>query len=404
MGLVQFAGFPISMGLTGLLTFGVSALVTLALTPVAIRVAHRFGIVDRPGPRKVHRIPIPRIGGVVVFVGFACGLAFAVFTTGYANLLPVRTGYWGALAACAVGMLLLGLVDDVVGVSFRGKFAFQILASLVVWTAGFRIAVLTHPLDVHRIELGWLSLPITVLWIVGITNAINLIDGLDGLAAGCALITTTTFAVIAAHGGRVAVTAIGVALVGSLVGFLRYNFNPARIFLGDSGSMFLGFVLAVISIHGSQKGPAAVATLAPLLVLGLPIVDTALAIARRLYRLGSESTRSGNGAGWAVRNLSVMFQPDRGHVHHQLLDLGLGHRAAVLVLYLVMIALGFLALAVVVLNSVWVALILVTVLALSTVAMLLALLRLRRRRRGASRPAGGGREVAPVPESAVGPR
>ncbi len=388
------------MGLTGLLTLVVSALASFALTPVAIRIARRFDIVDRPGPRKIHRAPIPRIGGLAIFGGFACGLAAAVFTTGYANLLPARTGYWGALAAGAVGMLLLGLVDDVVGVSFRGKFAVQILASLVVWTAGFRIALLTHPLDGHRIELGWLSLPVTVLWIVGITNAINLLDGLDGLAAGCALITTTTIAIIAAHGGRVAVTAIGVALVGSLIGFLRYNFNPARIFLGDSGSLFLGFVLAVISIHGSAKGPAAVATIAPLLVLGLPILDTALAVARRLYRLGSETARSGNGAGWAIRNLDVMFRPDRGHVHHQLLDLGLGHRAAVLVLYVVMIALGFLALTIVVLNNVWVAIVLVSALAFSAAAMLLALLRLRRR--GARRPARGTGDVAAVPEHAIG--
>jgi hypothetical protein len=174
-----------------------------------------------------------------------------------------------------------------------------------------------------------------VLWIVGITNAVNLIDGLDGLAAGIALITTITLATIALAREQqsMGVAAISIVLAGSLIGFLRFNFNPARIFLGDSGSMFLGFVLAVISVRGSQKGATAVAVFVPLLVLGLPLLDTGLAVLRRLYRLGNHGGRTQNRLTYMLRNLNYVFLPDRGHIHHRLLDLGLGQRGAVMVLY-----------------------------------------------------------------------
>src|SRR5262249_42653932 len=152
----------------------------------------------------------------------------------------------------------------------------------------------------------------TVLWIVGITNAFNLIDGLDGLAAGTALITTSVVAILAIQGERIAVSAISVALAGALVGFLRYNFVPAQIFLGDSGSMFLGFSIAVISIHGNQKNVAAVAVFAPLLIMGYPILDTSIAIARRLNSIRADATQRG-GLGYMARNSYRVFLPDRGH-------------------------------------------------------------------------------------------
>jgi UDP-GlcNAc:undecaprenyl-phosphate GlcNAc-1-phosphate transferase len=355
------------MWIIGVLTAAVACASTWVATPLVVRLARHVGAVDLPGPRKVHLTPIPRIGGLAVFLGFGVGLVFAAFATGYVtNPQPGRVGYWAALSGAALVLLVLGLVDDVVGVSFQWKFAVQVLAAGFLWWSGFRIDVLGVPFVSTAVTLGWWSLPLTILWIVGITNAFNLIDGLDGLAAGTALITTTAVAVIAIVGGRVAVSAVGVALVGSLLGFLRYNFNPARIFLGDSGSMFLGFSLAVMSIHGSQKNVTAVAVLAPLLILGYPIMDTSFSILRRLNTLRTDA--DGRGVGFVVRNAHRVFLPDRGHFHHQLLDLGLSHKAAVLSLYGCALAMALGALALVVMNSLEMALILAISLTLITLA------------------------------------
>jgi UDP-GlcNAc:undecaprenyl-phosphate GlcNAc-1-phosphate transferase len=358
------------MWLIGVLTAVIAGVTTWLVTPAVVRIAHRVGAVDQPGPRKIHAAPIPRVGGLAVFSGFAVGLAFAAIATGYVTIAPhVRAGYWSVLAVAAAGMLILGLVDDLRSVSFQWKFTFQIVAAFVVWYSGFRIEELGIPFVTNGIELGWLSLPLTILWIVGITNAFNLIDGLDGLAAGTALITTTVVAVIAIHGGRVAVSAVSVALVGSLAGFLRYNFNPAQIFLGDSGSMFLGFSLAVISIHGNQKNVAAVAVLVPLLMMGYPILDTGIAIARRLNSIRTDSAGRG-GVKYMARNAHRVFLPDRGHLHHRLLEIGMSHRGAVLSLYACAIALAASALVLVVMNSVIVAILLATSLTILTVAFL----------------------------------
>ncbi len=333
-------------------TLLVGLFASFAITPLVIRLGRMLGAVDAPGPRKVHAAPVPRIGGLAVFAGFATAAVFAAFATGYiSSRFPQGGGYWGTLAVGAGCMLLLGFVDDVLGVSFVVKFSVQFLAAAAAWLAGFRIEAVAIPFTNLGVELGWASPFVTVLWIVGITNAMNLIDGLDGLAAGSALITTSTLALIAFHAGRVAVGAVCLALAGSLLGFLIYTFNPAKIFLGDSGSMFLGFVLAVVSVYGSQKRPAVVATLVPLLVLGVPIFDTSLAIIRRLGRLLLESREAGRGLRWAARNAKIVFLPDRGHLHHRLLDLGASHRLAVLLLYLAGIAMAAIALAEIALSS-----------------------------------------------------
>lgn len=371
------------MWLIGVLTAAIAGVTTWLVTPSIVRMAHRVGAVDLPGPRKIHATPIPRVGGLAVFLGFVTGLIFAAFATGYvANEHLGRAGYWSALAVAAAAMLVLGLVDDIRPLSFQWKFAFQILAATAVWWAGFRIEVLGVPFVSAGVHLGWWSLPLTILWIVGITNAFNLIDGLDGLAAGTALITTAVVAIIALHGGRVAVSAISVALVGALAGFLRYNFNPARVFLGDSGSMFLGFAIAVISIHGSQKNVTAVAVLAPLLIMGYPILDTGIAIARRLNSIRVDAAGRG-GLRYMVRNVHRVFLPDRGHLHHRLLEAGMSHRGAVLSLYGSAIALAAAALVLVVTNSLSVAILLagsLTVLTLAFFGLVLARARLARRR------------------------
>jgi UDP-GlcNAc:undecaprenyl-phosphate GlcNAc-1-phosphate transferase len=386
------------MWLIGVLTAAMAGVTTWLVTPSIIRIAHRVGAVDHPGPRKIHPMPIPRVGGVAVFLGFAVGLLFAAFATGYAtNGQHERVGYWSVLALAAAGVLVLGLVDDIRPVSYQWKFAFQILAATAIWYTGFRIEMFGIPFVSTGVHLGWWSLPLTILWIVGITNAFNLIDGLDGLAAGTALITMTVVAILALHGGRVAVSAVSVALAGSLIGFLRYNFNPAQIFLGDSGSMFLGFSVAVISIHGSQKNVAAVAVLGPLLIMGYPILDTGMAIARRLNSIRSDASGRG-GIRYMASNAYRVFLPDRGHLHHRLLEAGMSHRAAVLSLYGCAIALAAAALVLVVMNSLVVAILLagsLTVLTLAFFAFAIFRARLARRRQDAA--------VVDTPPSKHGP-
>jgi len=332
--------------------------VTWMVTPLVIRLAESLGAVDLPGGRRLHARPTPRIGGLAVFLGFIAGLAVAAYFTGSLWSLPRVAVYWRGMVAAATFLLLVGAVDDVRGVSFRGKFAAQIVAAAAVWWCGFRIELVSNPFG-GTIDLGVLSFPVTVLWIVAITNAVNLIDGLDGLAAGIALMTTATVAGVAGVRGEFGVAAASLALAGSLVGFLRFNFSPARIFLGDSGSLFLGFVLAVTSVRGSQKGATAVAILAPLLVLGLPLLDTGLAIVRRLYRLTLRGRRTGHALRYVVRNLDHVFLPDREHIHHRLLDLGYSHRTAVLMLYGVGVLFAGSAFASVLFQSVAVGLVLV---------------------------------------------
>jgi UDP-GlcNAc:undecaprenyl-phosphate GlcNAc-1-phosphate transferase len=385
-----------------MLLVGVSSLiiamgVTWIVTPGVIRLARLLGAVDLPGGRRPHAQPTPRIGGLAVFVGFLSGLAFAAWATGNLQSAPDVGVSWRGLAIAATGVLLVGVLDDLRRVAFYWKFAAQLAAAAYVWTCGFRIEIITHPLGGDW-ELGLLSLPLTLLWIVGITNAVNLIDGLDGLATGIALITTGAVAVIAFSGGRLGVTAASVALAGALVGFLRFNFNPAQVFLGDSGSMFLGFVLAVTSVRGSQKGPTAVAILVPLLVLGLPLLDTGLAVARRLYRLGDQGRRSGHGTvRYVVNNFQHVFLPDREHIHHRLLDVGLSHRSAVLVLYVAGCTFALAAFALVLLKSLWMGALLVSALSVM-MAVFLSLLYSRVWRSQRAGGAAGAREAQVTPE------
>ena len=379
----------------GVFTLFVSALISLLITPLVIAVAPRIGAVDIPEARKVHGRPIARIGGIAVFGGFLGGLLFAAHATGMLYTSPKVSVYWSVFAACSIGMFLLGLVDDIRHVSFKIKFLFQITAAVVIWSGGFRIVEVTHPFREGALVFPlWVSLCATVLWVVGITNAMNLIDGLDGLAAGTALIVTVTVACIAFIQNQVGVLAASVALVGSLAGFLFFNFNPAKIFLGDSGSMFLGFVLAVISMRGSHKGSTAVAVLIPILILALPILDTTLAVTRRMRRLWKRGVDEGHGIGFIFRNLDHLFLPDRGHLHHQLLDLGYGHRSAVMILYGGVLTLALAALALVIAQSRLVAVIIVSVLAVSLALFVLVIRTTRLKRRGGK---SGGKQMDEKP-------
>ena len=358
----------------GIVSMIVAMGVAAVTTPWVIRLAESLGAMDRPGGRKTHSAPMPRIGGVAVFAGFLAGLGSAAFLAGVLFDPPRVEVYWVGMVVASCGMFLTGLFDDLADLSYRWKFTSQIVCACYVWYCGFRID------GVGGVDLGWLSLPVTVLWIVAITNAVNLIDGLDGLAAGTALITTFSVGIIGFAMNSLGVTAACVALSGSLIGFLRFNFNPARIFLGDSGSMFLGFVLAVISARGSQKLPTTVAVLVPLLVLALPLLDTTMAVARRLYWLGARTRGSRRRVRYLIGNLDALFRPDRDHIHHRLLDLGLSHRGAVLALYCLGGASAVVAFVLTFVKSREIGFLLLGVL-VGSMAALVALLYLRMRRR-----------------------
>lgn len=326
------------------LLFVAGFLGTLIITPLVIRLAERWGGMDLPGERKVHDHPIPRLGGVAIFATFGLAALGAIgFIDRIRGSFMANQAFWLALAAGGTVVFLLGLYDDVRHASIWTKFAVQAAAAgLVIGWGGVRIQELTNPFD-GKLSLGWLGVPLTVLWIVGVTNALNLIDGLDGLAGGVALISVVTiFTISFMLGGRSMVVLVTALLAGSLFGFLRYNFHPARIFLGDCGSMFLGFVLAILSVVGSNKRTAALALLIPILILGIPVFDTLFAMARRL---GKRVLVEGE---WRPSALVSMFSADRAHIHHTLMEVGYTHRRTVVILYGLSIVFALLALVAVV--------------------------------------------------------
>jgi len=291
----------------------VAFLLSLILTPLIRNLSNRLGFVDLPdGNRKSHPISIPRVGGLAVALAYGLSLIFVYFAP-YRNVtIDLPRGLSGALSlAPAVGVILLtGLIDDIRGLKPLQKLAAEVLAALLAYSAGFRIdSVLWLPIG------EWVSLPITVLWLIGCTNALNLIDGMDGLAAGVGVFATLTSFVAALIHGSLELAFVTAPLVGALMGFLRYNFNPASIFLGDSGSLFIGFLLGCFGTLWGQKSATTVGMTAPLIALALPLLDTTLAIVRRLLRG------------------QPIFAGDRGHIHHRLLDQGLTPRKAALVLY-----------------------------------------------------------------------
>ena len=276
--------------------------------------ALRLDIVDRPDKRKMHQIPIPLMGGLAIFISFAIVSAVLV-TSGTFNFGDAQVRAYLGLMAGSVLILLLGIYDDMKGAKAPLKFAGQTVAALVVVFTGGRVAEFTNPLGAS-FEIGWLGIPIAIFWIVGVTNAVNLLDGLDGLAAGvCGIAALGLFAVASREDTFVA--ALTVILAGGAIGFLRHNFYPARIFLGDTGSMFIGFSLAVVGLQGSFKSTTATVLFLPIILLGIPIFDTLFAIVRRAKRRTNP------------------FKADREHIHHRLVRIGLHHRNVVLVLYFV---------------------------------------------------------------------
>lgn len=309
--------------------FAGSLLLALGLTPLVIRLSASWGAMDQPGERKVHTSPMPRLGGLAIYTAFVVAAGAALLAQPQLRSRLVQDArFWGSIAAGATLVFLLGLADDIFGLSVWIRFAIQAVAGLIaIYGGGVRVTTITNPLD-GAIELGWMAIPLTLFWIVGVTNAFNLIDGLDGLAGGIAFISVTTiFMVTLLTGGRSLVLLATAALAGALLGFLRYNFYPARIFLGDCGSLFLGYMLAILSVIGSNKRTAALALLIPILIVGIPVFDTLNAMLRRLGRQVVVEKE------WKPSALLAMFRADRAHIHHMLVEQGLSHTKAVLVLY-----------------------------------------------------------------------
>jgi len=320
--------------------YSIAFLAALALaliaTPLVVIFARWVGAVDGAGAssRKIHQTPTPRLGGLAIVVAFYAPLVGLFFVDSYVGSLFAKdTGLALGLLLGGAAITGLGVYDDIFGANAPQKFAVQFAIAAALYAVGFRIELVSIPFAAS-IEIGFLSPLITCVWIVGIINAVNLIDGLDGLASGIAFLAAATTLVVALVGNQILMALFMACLSGALLGFLVYNFNPARIFMGDTGSMFLGFVLAVTTVQTSTKSQATVALLVPMLALGLPIMDTTLAMGRRLI-----TGRS-------------MFSADRGHLHHRLLDRGLSHRQAVLVLYGISVALCGSALIIVFTNKV----------------------------------------------------
>ncbi|MDI9463497.1 MAG: MraY family glycosyltransferase [Bacillota bacterium] len=297
-----------------LVVFAVAFFITLFITPLVIRLAYRIGALDMPSQRKVHRKVMPRFGGPAVYCGF---LAIAAY------LLHLE--YDPQVAGLLIGgtfILLLGAIDDIYSLPPLAKLLGQVAAAVLVVLFGVRVNFITNPFDGY-FELGMMSIPVTIFWIVAVTNSINLIDGLDGLAAGISTIALLTISFIGLRTqSSMQVVLLSLGLAGAILGFLRYNFYPAKIFLGDSGSMFLGFTIAVLSTMGLLKMVTVYTFVIPVIILGVPIFDTSFAILRR-YSRGKP-----------------IFAADKRHIHHRLLNRGLTHRQAVLALYCLAIAFG----------------------------------------------------------------
>lgn len=303
----------------------VAALLTNLMVPPITRLAKAIRALDHPDVRKLQTSAVPRLGGVAILVGLALGAGIAGVS---------RWGRWDSLQrsemlvlALGTGLVfLVGVIDDLVGVSVAKKLLCQILAAVLLVQIGWSFEVLRLPLF-GEIHLGWLGPVVSLLWIVGVTNAVNLIDGLDGLASGVVAIIATSLLAYSILQGNTGTVLLMAATAGSCLGFLRHNWEPAKIFMGDSGSLTLGFLLAATTVHSSLKAPAAVAILVPLLALGLPVIDTLLVMAVRfLDRPHSPLTE----------RFLRMFHADRQHIHHLLAHFGAGRTGGIVkVLYLV---------------------------------------------------------------------
>lgn len=301
--------------------FAAALLTSLAATPLARRIAVKLGAIDKPTGRRVNKVPVPRMGGIAIFCGIAAAFAVQYVGTMFLGwpvvLVPspkLRVNYWMLVLAFCV-IFTTGLLDDKFSLKPAQKLAGQVLAAVIAVAGGLVIGDISSPLGPEFISLGWLAYPVTVIYLVAYVNIINLIDGLDGLAAGISAIASFTMFVLSVMAGRFDAAALSIAVTGSSLGFLRYNFHPASIFMGDSGSLTLGFALGCSSLLSVTRFAGLTTIIVPLVIAAVPILDTLSAIVRR--------TRAHVSIG----------QADRGHIHHRLMDEGFDQRQAVLVMY-----------------------------------------------------------------------
>ena len=282
-------------------------LISLLLVPFVAKLAIKIGAVDKPNERKVHTKIMPRMGGLAIYLSF-----FAVLFLSHEMTMQ----HIGLLTGGTV-LVLVGIIDDKTDMPAKIKLLGQIFAACIVVAAGIRVEFMTNFILGGVFPLYIFSVPFTVLWIVAITNAVNLIDGLDGLAAGTSIIAAATMAISGYATGQTEMASMALILIGASLGFLKYNFHPAKIFMGDTGSMFLGYNLAVLAIMGFTKSFTVLSLVTPILVLAIPILDTLFAIIRRKM------------------NNKPIFKPDKNHLHHCLLNYGFSHRNTVLIIYAV---------------------------------------------------------------------
>ncbi len=317
--------FPLQ--LYHLAAFCIAALVVLLATPIVKEVGLRSGKVDRPNHRKVHQQPMVRLGGVAIFTGSVVALTIVWALGGFGMLPPEKEYQVLAVAIGGIAFFLIGLADDLFTLSSHSRLFAQVLVASLAWHFGVQIDFLTIP-GLGLLTLpDFISLPLTVLWLVGMTNAINMIDGLDGLAAGVSGIAAVVMLIVCLFMNQPAAALIAAALAGGALGFLRYNFNPAQIFMGDGGAYFMGFTLAGVSIIGLVKAVTTMAVLLPYLILAVPLLDMSAVIVQRL------------------RNGQSPFAADNRHLHHRLLKAGLSHRRTVLFIYCLTLWAGCWALA-----------------------------------------------------------
>ena len=305
-------------------TFVIAFVATILLTPMVQSFASQQKIIDKPNERKVHKEPIPRLGGAAIYIGFLLAIMISIVLASWfkinIKLMPIT----GLLISATI-IFILGVVDDIRGLRSTTKLAWQLFASALILFFGVEINFFSNPFNGILPLIPLISIPLTLIWLTGVTNAMNLIDGLDGLAAGVTAISASTLFFVALRTHEIGAALVLLALAGASLGFLRYNFFPAKIFLGDSGSYLLGFILAASSIMGVFKTTLVVALIIPVLILGVPIFDTMFAIGRRL----------GKGKN--------PFVADNKHIHHILLRAGFTQREAVLSIYVVCFLLSMVA-------------------------------------------------------------
>jgi UDP-GlcNAc:undecaprenyl-phosphate GlcNAc-1-phosphate transferase len=306
------------------LTFLLAFLVTYFATPVVKMFASRVKAVDIPNDRKVHILPVPRLGGLAIYLGFLVAVAAGIFFSKNRGM-EINLHIISGILLGSTLLMLVGMVDDIKSMRPTTKLIWQVAATALVIFFGVEISFISNPFN-GLWAIGFLAIPLTLLWVVGITNAINLIDGLDGLAAGVTAISCLALFFVALRTHQIGAALLMLALGGAVLGFLRHNFFPASIFLGDSGSMFLGFILATSSVIGVLKTTLVVALIVPVLILGVPIFDTLFAIGRRL------------------KEGKHPFTADDRHIHHMLLRAGFNKREAVLSIYIACFLLSFIAL------------------------------------------------------------